>query len=421
MGEVYLASDPQLGRRVALKFLHCNDPELVERFLREARAQARVEHPSVCQVYEVGEVEGRPYIAMQYIEGRSLDELRGELSLEQKVRLVRDVARGGPRRAQTGLIHRDLKPANILVGRRRRRASSTPTWWTSAWPATRREAGLTRTGLISGTPAYMSPEQAQGAPLDRRTRRLQPRRHALRAADRAAALRRRRARPAPCAGAPGGARAAAPAQSRHPGRPRDHRPQVPGEGPGAALRLGPRAGRRTWTAGSKASRSRPVPPAWPTALGKRLRKHQRSRRRGARRLLVLARAGRRGLRTRWQARERASSPSASASASRSWRRSLRYAALLPRHDVTATKRRLRSELEKIREEMDRLGALAEGRGTTRSGKAIWPCIRTSWPASTWSAPGTRASGPPRRPTPSAGSSALFADKTVAGASSMPSR
>ncbi|HSN85257.1 MAG TPA: protein kinase, partial [Thermoanaerobaculia bacterium] len=72
MGSVYKAFDPTLGRAVALKFLHRNEPKLTERFLREARSQARVDHPNVCRVYEVGEVEGRPYISMQYIDGRSL-------------------------------------------------------------------------------------------------------------------------------------------------------------------------------------------------------------------------------------------------------------------------------------------------------------------------------------------------------------
>src|SRR5262245_60820257 len=168
MGSVYLASDPQLGRHVALKFLHYNDPVLVVRFLREARAQARVEHPNICQVHEVGEVEGRPYIAMQYVEGKSLSELRGKLPTEAAVRLVRDVARAVHTAHKTGLIHRDLKPANILVGKDD--AGVLHPWVVDFGLAQDQgEEGLTRTGLISGTPAYVSPEQAQGGHLDRRT------------------------------------------------------------------------------------------------------------------------------------------------------------------------------------------------------------------------------------------------------------
>src|SRR5262249_60182375 len=93
MGPSSLAWAPSPSRRLALKFLPRNEPQQTERFLREARSQARVEHPNICQVHEVGEVDGRPYIAMQLIEGSSLSELRGELTIEETVRLVRDVAR----------------------------------------------------------------------------------------------------------------------------------------------------------------------------------------------------------------------------------------------------------------------------------------------------------------------------------------
>src|SRR3954470_21547657 len=117
MGTVYKAFDPTLGRWVALKFLHRNDGTHAERFLREARAQARISHPNVCQVHEVGEAEGRPYIAMQYIDGRSLGELCEELTLAEKARLMRDVARAVHAAHRTGLVHRDLKPGNILLTR----------------------------------------------------------------------------------------------------------------------------------------------------------------------------------------------------------------------------------------------------------------------------------------------------------------
>ena len=92
MGRVYRAVDRRLGRPVALKFLRSDDPDQVDRFQREARAQGRIEHDHVCRVYDVGEVDGRPYIAMQFIEGRTLNELAPGLSLERKVRVIEQVA-----------------------------------------------------------------------------------------------------------------------------------------------------------------------------------------------------------------------------------------------------------------------------------------------------------------------------------------
>src|SRR6266545_379738 len=168
MGTVFLAFDPALDRRVALKLLHRNDAEQTGRFQREARAQARVENPNVCQVYEVGEVEGRPYIAMQHIEGKSLADLRGELPPEAIVRLVRDVARAIQAAHKTGLIHRDLKPANILVATGDK-GDLHPYVVDFGLARDQEDTDLTHTGMISGTPSYLSPEQAQGMPLDRRS------------------------------------------------------------------------------------------------------------------------------------------------------------------------------------------------------------------------------------------------------------
>ena len=170
MGEVYRAWEPELQRFVALKYLRHDDPELVERLLREARAQARVDHPGICKVYEVGRDEGRPYISMQYVEGHQLDEVAAGLSLEQKVLLLRDVAEAVHAAHAVGLIHRDLKPGNILVsedgdGRLR------PYVLDFGIARQQEVAGLTRTGQVIGTPGYLSPEQARGevGTLDRRT------------------------------------------------------------------------------------------------------------------------------------------------------------------------------------------------------------------------------------------------------------
>jgi tetratricopeptide (TPR) repeat protein/predicted Ser/Thr protein kinase len=169
MGEVFKAWDPDLQRHVALKYLKHDDPVLVERLLREARAQARVDHPSVGKVYEVGEDDGRPFIAMEFVDGVPLDVAAAGLSVEQKVLLVKQVADAVQAAHTAGLIHRDLKPANILVADRDGR----PHPFVLDFGIARLEevAGLTMTGQVMGTPGYLSPEQARGevATLDRRT------------------------------------------------------------------------------------------------------------------------------------------------------------------------------------------------------------------------------------------------------------
>ena len=169
MGEVFKAWDPSLERYVALKYLRHDDPVLVERLMREARAQARVDHPSVCKVYEVGEDDDRPFIAMEYVDGVPLDIAAAGLSVEQKVLLVEQVTDAVQAAHSAGLIHRDLKPANILVADRDGR----PHPFVLDFGIARLEevVGLTMTGQVMGTPGYLSPEQARGevATLDRRT------------------------------------------------------------------------------------------------------------------------------------------------------------------------------------------------------------------------------------------------------------
>ena len=168
-GEVLKAWDPTLRRHIALKLLSRNDPEAVERMLREARAQARVEHPNVGRIYEVGELDGRPFIAMQFIEGEALNRAAEGLPVEAKARLARDVALGVQAAHAAGLIHRDLKPANILV--ERQEDGSLHPWVLDFGIAREHDAaGLTATGDVLGTPSYMSPEQAAGeSQLDRRS------------------------------------------------------------------------------------------------------------------------------------------------------------------------------------------------------------------------------------------------------------
>ncbi len=115
MGAVYKARDRQLGRTAALKFIRGDSPSLVQRFLQEAHAQARLDHPNICRVYEVGQVEGKPYIAMEFVEGLSLSEARHKLTLHDKVQVIRDAALALHEAHRIGIIHRDIKSANVAM------------------------------------------------------------------------------------------------------------------------------------------------------------------------------------------------------------------------------------------------------------------------------------------------------------------
>jgi eukaryotic-like serine/threonine-protein kinase len=169
MGIVIKAFDPVLQRHIAIKILRHDDPELAERLLREARAQAAVDHPNVAKVYDVGHLEdGRPFIAMQLVDGQPLDAAAAGLTLELKVRLVATVAEAVHAAHATGLVHRDLKPGNILV--ETRNGVLHPYVLDFGIARTESMPGLTMTGQIVGSPGYMAPEQAAGVvhQLDRR-------------------------------------------------------------------------------------------------------------------------------------------------------------------------------------------------------------------------------------------------------------
>ena len=171
MGAVFKARDRRLNRLVALKFIRSADPQMAIRFLQEARAQAHIDHVNVCKVYEVGEVERQPYIAMQLVDGQSLDSAAAAMTLTDKVVLMRQVAEAMHEAHKLGIIHRDLKPDNIMVERQADgRLSPVIMDFGLARESTEGQ-GLTETGAVMGTPAYMAPEQARGdvRAIDRRS------------------------------------------------------------------------------------------------------------------------------------------------------------------------------------------------------------------------------------------------------------
>ena len=169
MGVVYRAQHMHLGRTVALKLLN---PELAaseefrERFIREARAAAELEHPNIVPVYDAGEVEGRLYLAMKFIEGTDLAQLleqEGKIGPERAVPLLEQLASALDAAHKNGLIHRDVKPANALLDGDR--------LYLTDFGLTRRVDStrpLTATGRAVGTAAYLAPEQIRGEALDRR-------------------------------------------------------------------------------------------------------------------------------------------------------------------------------------------------------------------------------------------------------------
>jgi serine/threonine-protein kinase len=186
MGEVYRARDTKLGRDVAIKILpeeFANDRDRLARFQREARLLAALNHPNIAHIHELQEADGQHFLVMELVEGETLADriLRGPLPLEDVQKYFGQIAEGLDAAHQQGVIHRDLKPANIkitddgkvsvldfgLAKATEMQRAATNDGVTSPW--NNDSDGKSREGQILGTPAYMSPEQARGKPVDKRT------------------------------------------------------------------------------------------------------------------------------------------------------------------------------------------------------------------------------------------------------------
>ena len=173
MGHVYQALDRQLGRRVAVKLLHDerSDPSATERFVREARSAASLEHPHACRLYELGEHQGQTFLVMELLEGELLSERlqRGALPLAEAMEVLLPLMDAVSALHRAGLIHRDLKPSNVFLT-----AQGVKLLDFGLARHTRPEAAvtapsLTMAGAVAGTLRYMAPEQVTGDPVDERT------------------------------------------------------------------------------------------------------------------------------------------------------------------------------------------------------------------------------------------------------------
>ncbi|MEE8142045.1 MAG: serine/threonine-protein kinase, partial [Planctomycetota bacterium] len=184
MGVVYKAQDPKLGRSVAIKALPVlseEDPENTARLQQEARVLASLNHPNVAAIYGLEEIEGKHHLVLEYVPGESLQERleRGPMGVEETLRICSQIAEGLETAHEAGIIHRDLKPGNVKVTEEGKvkvldfglaKLTKGATSFFAADPSAATISGAhTEAGVILGTLSYMSPEQARGKSVDKRT------------------------------------------------------------------------------------------------------------------------------------------------------------------------------------------------------------------------------------------------------------
>jgi len=175
MGQVYLAEDDRLDRRVAIKVMHPtreSDPASRQRFIRESRATAAVEHPHVVTIHQVGEHAGLPFIVMQCLHGETLGTYRtkvGRVPLPEALRIGREIAEGLAAAHRRGLVHRDIKPENIILEGPAREVKIIDFGLVCDLGDDPSKAPVTVEGAVLGTPAYMAPERISDRPVDART------------------------------------------------------------------------------------------------------------------------------------------------------------------------------------------------------------------------------------------------------------
>ncbi|MCL2119372.1 MAG: serine/threonine protein kinase, partial [Planctomycetaceae bacterium] len=167
MADVYLAEQRSLGRRVAIKILKSeltSDETYVKRFLREAKAAARLVHPNIVHIYEVGERDNLRYIVQEYVQGNNLAQYlqqHGAMTPKQVFRVIWQVASALEAASQAGIVHRDIKPENILLGDKLE-VKVADFGLARVDDMSDPDLQLTKVGVTLGTPLYMSPEQSEG-------------------------------------------------------------------------------------------------------------------------------------------------------------------------------------------------------------------------------------------------------------------